>query len=86
MTKQAILAPKFGQSLRSNSILNKFKVGPGSYLDNEIISTLRKTGTKFSKGERKTDILVNSQNRKSSIIRISNTMGQQYKSLVPTRR
>lgn len=55
IVNESVLAPKFPKSLRANPILTKIPVGPGDYFNPETSSSFTKLGTKFSKGERRTD-------------------------------
>ncbi len=55
VVNESVLATKFPKSLRSNPILNKIAVGPGQYHNPEATTSFGRVGTKFSKGERKTD-------------------------------
>ena len=71
VVNESVLTTKFPKSLRSNPILNKLPVGPGEYFNPEEMSSIGRVGTKFSKGERKTDFS-HIENQTKSIIRISN--------------
>ena len=73
IVNESVIAPKFPKSLRSNLILTKIAVGPGDYFNPEAVSSFSKVGTKFSKGERKTDFS-HIENQRKSIIRISNPL------------
>jgi hypothetical protein len=55
IVNESVIAPKFPKSLRANPILSKIPVGPGDYFNPEVVSSFNNLGTKFSKGERKTD-------------------------------